>query len=151
MKRAKKQNGRDWSATDSKRRRERRCRVCRKSETDLRRAGRTLELAHTVGREFDERVQGGGRRVHADAVVVLCGPAVNTGTCHNLFDSHQLDLYPHMTDAERAWAVARVGEGDAMRRLRGRAWLDTGDAATEGSHHQGHPAASPHTPAQEPT
>lgn len=85
--------------------------------------GTRLELAHTIGRKYDLPAKAGEiRRVDPLAVITLCGPQVNTGTCHNRYDSHQLDIRPYLTDAQLQWAINRIGHGPAMRALAGRNW-----------------------------
>jgi hypothetical protein len=78
------------------------------------------ELAHTIGREYDER-RGPKRNlayVHPLSVVPLCV------FHHRLYDTHRFDLLPHLEgshDDVIEWAVNRIGHGQAMRRLRTRA------------------------------
>jgi hypothetical protein len=108
---------RDWSQAQHKRGP---CVVCGKTEG--------VELAHTIGCARDEirRTPAGNKIavVHPDSVVSLCGPSVNTGTCHNLYDHAGLDLWSFLSPAERRYAIGRVGEGEARRRISGRAWLE---------------------------
>ena len=97
-----------------------RCRGCGRDIETLRRMGRTLDAAHIIGREHDLRFENGERYVHPDSVFELCGPQVNTGTCHNLYDGHQLNMWAALTGAERKWVIGRIGEGQARRRVEGR-------------------------------
>lgn len=73
------------------------------------------ELAHVIPRESDWRGRRGRGvvRVHPLAVVPLCV------THHRAYDSHQLDLLPHLKQEELQHAFALVGEGEALRRIRG--------------------------------
>lgn len=104
------------------------CLLCR--DDWQRHAGRRLELAHTIGRKYDQphpatryqKGHGGELYVHPDSVVTLCGPATTTATCHARFDSHLLDLRPHLTPDQLQWAIDRLGHGQAMRALAGRNW-----------------------------
>lgn len=77
------------------------------------------ELAHTVGREYDER-RGLKRKVayvHPLSVVPLCQKH------HRAYDTHQLDLLPFLTAYPEIveWAIKRIGRGRALTRLRTRA------------------------------
>lgn len=107
---------RDWRAANAKRKREESfgCRVCGRTD-------RVLELAHTIGREFDER-RGSTFWVDPDRVVLLCGPFPEG--CHGASHRHEIDLYPYLTPDEQASAVARLGYGPARRKISGRAWLE---------------------------
>lgn len=121
---------RDWSWAVIKRHPA--CRVC--GATD-----RKIELAHVIGREHDlknvsvcdwtdprtgethlERVA----LVLPDRVVPLCGPQVNTGTCHNRLDlAHDLELWDHLLDEEKRQAIEDAGSlGLALRRLAPLTW-----------------------------
>jgi hypothetical protein len=95
---------RDWSDALRKIHREGRCRVCG-SERDI-------EAAHVIGRERDAELVGprGGRYlyVHPDSVVPLCG-AFSERACHMFYDRHEIDLLPHLTQAEQERAVADAG------------------------------------------
>lgn len=72
------------------------------------------ELAHVVGREYDERrgVKRDRAYVHPDAVVPLCQKH------HREYDSHRLDLLPYLPERVVAWAIMRVGRGKALARIR---------------------------------
>lgn len=108
---------RDWTPARAKVEREGRCRVCP--------ATVFLQAAHVIGRRYDPAHphprQKGERIVMADAVVPLCP------TCHDRYDTHQLNLLDHLTDAEYIHAVDLVGAGQARRRIMGAAWR--GEAA----------------------
>ena len=102
---------RDWSAALAAHQ-GKPCRVC---------LSLPRELAHVIPRAFDRQPYINQRRVvtvHPLAVVPLCKHH------HLLYDSHRLDLHPYLTADELAFAVARVGEGDALRRIRGRVFLE---------------------------
>lgn len=78
------------------------------------------ELAHVLGRQYDER-RGRACYVHPDSVVPLCVEH------HKLYDAYDWNLLPHLRRYPRvlAWAVGRLGEGRAMRRIMGRsAFMD---------------------------
>lgn len=113
---------RDWSDALAKVEVEGECRGCRRSKKQLRVIGRTLEAAHTIGRTYDRRSSRPGfdRYVHPAATVPLCGPPPDTGTCHQLFDGHDLDLWSSLRDDEIGWAIERIGSGQARRRIKGR-------------------------------
>lgn len=122
---------RDWSLAREKVEREGRCRFCARSD-------RKLEAAHVTGRRNDEKAPlrpvDGFRKgmVHPDRVIPLCGPSVNTGTCHNLYDSSRLDVRYVLSAEEWGQAIKdEGGYGLAERRLGGRAasakrdyWMD---------------------------
>lgn len=80
-----------------------------------------MELAHTTGRANDKARVRGSKTVwvEAESIVPLCGPAVDTGTCHNAYDTHQLDLGAYLHEDEVRRAVEDYGgnEALAMRRL----------------------------------
>lgn len=108
------------------------CRNCRKAPPEVER----LEWAHTIGREHDKENfilgltdAGNPARlclVVPNRVVRLCGPAVNTGTCHNKYDTSQLDIWDLMTDDEKDQAIHDAGsEGLAMRRCAPLVWKAT--------------------------
>jgi hypothetical protein len=85
------------------------CVSCGKSQASYRR----LEAAHTIGRARDERTATGWT-VHPNQIVFLCA------SCHVLYDAHQLDLYPKLTDAELVTAaIFAAGAGAAVLRLSG--------------------------------
>lgn len=99
----------DWRAAEHKRGP---CRVC----------GETygVELAHVIGREFEEPTRPGSStyRVKAQRVVPLCGPSTDPDTCHGKQHRHALDLLPHLHRDEQVQAVADVGiEGARVRLL----------------------------------
>lgn len=83
-----------------------------------------MEVAHLVGRKHDGPATRPGfdLDVHPDSVIPLC-PA-----CHRQYDSHALNVLPHVTPVELAWCVARIGEGSATRRLMGAEWRHTENA-----------------------
>jgi hypothetical protein len=99
---------RDWSDTNATASSTVSCRVC----------SRTLKLerAHVIGRARDRG------KPSAYDVVMLCVEH------HRLYDAHELDLYPKLTDEEREHAVFRAGgAGKALRRLMGKAWRSASD------------------------
>ena len=96
------------------------CRVCdARSEQVMR-----IEMAHVIPRRFDVVIDVGigspSRRVVVDqrGVVPLCVTA--RGGCHRAYDAGELDLLPHLTFAEQAFAVERVGLVTALRYISGR-------------------------------
>lgn len=94
---------RDWSDTNAVAAAATGCQVCG-------RQGK-LQRAHIIGRARDR-----GRPQAAD-VAMLCV------CCHGLYDAHRLDIYPHLTGAQRARAVVVAGgAGMALRRLMGARW-----------------------------
>lgn len=112
---------RDWRLAREKVEREGRCRHCARSD-------RKLEAAHVTGRRNDRReplraVDGLTKgSVHPDRVIPLCGPSVDSGTCHNLYDSHRLDLRYVLTAEEWGQAIKDEGSfGLAERRIGGAA------------------------------
>ena len=106
---------RDWREANAKRSREEPygCRICGRTD-------RRLELAHTIGRAHDKRV-GKTLVVDPDLVVLLCGPYPEG--CHGETQRGERDLWPHLTDQERAAAVERLG-AYARRAVSGRSWLE---------------------------
>lgn len=115
----------DWSRANVKR--ASRCRVCKRSD-------RKIELAHVIGIKHDTRdsvittVDGKDIRlvtVLPARVIPLCGPAVDSGTCHQLYDSSRLDVWDFLDGAERAQAIVDAGSlGEALRRCAPLTWLD---------------------------
>lgn len=92
-----------------------------------------LNWAHIIGRAHDPIIFTGDwqdpndpfagsmfvrlAEVHEDDIVVLCGPATETGTCHQLYDAHRLDIWDLLTDAQKERAKKNAGTlGLAMRR-----------------------------------
>jgi hypothetical protein len=109
---------RDWTSARAKVIEEGACRGCGRSD-------RKIDCAHVLGRAYDELV-GMVRRVDPRDIVPLCGPVTNPDTCHARYDAHRLDLYPFLTQEERERALELAGsEGVALRRIRGRPWLET--------------------------
>jgi 5-methylcytosine-specific restriction endonuclease McrA len=90
---------RDWTVPLDKVRAEGRCRVCRDWNTKL-------DAAHVIPRS-----QGGTE--HYDATVPLCR------ACHHSYDSHSLDLLPHLTLSEQAYATGLVGIARAYQIISG--------------------------------
>lgn len=126
---------RDWTDARDKVDEEGCCRYCGRSD-------RPLEAAHLDGQKYDEPAdcktcKGSGRRLagagpcgvckgsgqtstyYVDPVrtVPLCGPQVDTGTCHNLFDTGQLDLLP-VLKLEEELAVVKSLRGIEPARIR---------------------------------
>jgi len=106
------------------------CRVCGAED-------RKIELAHVVGVRCDTREAVEEERlfrgkvqpvrvayINPDRVVPLCGPQVNTGTCHYRLDlGHDLELWDHLTDREKRQAVKDAGSlGQALHRLAPLTW-----------------------------
>jgi 5-methylcytosine-specific restriction endonuclease McrA len=87
---------RDWTAARAKVEREANCRICG--------AAWKIEAAHIIPRSL-----GGGQS--EDAIVPLCPDH------HREYDSHRLDLLPHLTHDEQAEAVRVLGLERARRRL----------------------------------
>lgn len=115
---------RDWTAAREKVLDEGKCRACDKPLS----SGR-IEAAHIMGREFDKKPT---LDAHTDwlagvvapiRIVPLCGPATDTGTCHNRHDSHDpdFDLLRHLSLPEQLQAHADAGSMQrAYNRLVGR-------------------------------
>ena len=92
----KKAGRRDWNEAWDKVRDEGACRICGDTAN--------LDPAHVI-----HRSQGGG--MGADSIVPLCRAD------HHAFDSGELDLLPHLTEAEQLEAVRTVGLARAYRML----------------------------------
>lgn len=123
---------RDWTAAEVKRADH--CRVCGRGRWDA-----PIELAHVVGRrcdldqvsvcEFEDDRHGEMHtvrvaRVLPDRVIPLCGPALDSGSCHHLFDSHRLDVWEYLTKPERFQAIEDAGGlGLALRRCAPGSWV----------------------------
>ena len=89
---------RDWTAAREKCEAEgERCRVCK---------ARGVDAAHVIPRSLN----GSDDNMSADGIVPLCR------RCHTAYDSHQLDLSPHLTVLEGAHAVLMAGSLEAARR-----------------------------------
>lgn len=120
---------RDWSLANEFKR-SNVCRVCGKVAGQV----ECFELAHVIGTEHDRKDasicewEGHSVRlavVKPSRVITLCGPQVNTGTCHNLFDSHRLDIWDFLTQVEKDQAIADAGGiGPAMHRCAPLTWLN---------------------------
>jgi hypothetical protein len=108
---------RDWSRALMKKQWEGRCRICGSRDA--------IELAHTVGRQYDEKKLRPADDptkpavayldVDPDDVVPLCR------THHAAYDAREVDLLPYLSLAEQQRAVAHVGIERAYRRLTGAA------------------------------
>lgn len=119
----------NWDLANAEKRRPV-CRVCGKVVGQVVK----FELAHVIGQKCDLKdvsiceVDGHSVRVAVvkpDRVVNLCGPQVNTGTCHNLYDSHRLDIWDFLTQAEKDQAIADAGGiGPALHRCAPLTWLN---------------------------
>jgi hypothetical protein len=96
---------RNWRYARQKVADEKFCRICANPNG--------LQAAHILGRALDS-----SDTVLPCYIVPLC-PA-----CHHRYDRHELDLWPHLTPTERRRAILRVGEGNARRRISGRAFFD---------------------------
>lgn len=107
------------------------CRLCNKTAAEVKK----LELAHVMGCEHDlkETVigkddQGRPRRlclVLPSRVIELCGPAVDTGTCHNGLDTHQMDVWDVLSPGEKKQAIEDAGGlGQALKRCAPLTWQD---------------------------
>jgi hypothetical protein len=96
---------RNWTFARAKVSKEGFCRKCGTSNG--------VQAAHILGRAYDNGVV-----VLPCAIVPLCP------SCHRQYDDHELDLWPYLTTIERRRAIHRLGEGDARRRISGRAFLD---------------------------
>lgn len=112
---------RDWTLARQKVEAEGRCRACARSDVKL-------EAAHVTGRRNDEKaplraIDGLTKgMVHPDRVFPLCGPSVNTGTCHNKYDASRLDARWILSREEWCQAIMDEGSfGAAEHRLGGRA------------------------------
>lgn len=103
---------RDWSSANAHHRPDgyASCRVCGSNEG--------VELAHLAGREHDFTPALGFEEiplirshlfVAPTRCAPLCGPSVDTGTCHNLHHAGRLELAPHLTREEEIQLVADIG------------------------------------------
>ena len=92
---------RDWTAATTTEA----CRACGLTPADPRVA--RIERAHVLGRAKDTRQPDGSRRVEPHSTVPLCIRWREAG-CHTRYDQHDLNLRPHLTEAEWAAAVARA-------------------------------------------
>lgn len=122
---------RSWKLAREKVEEEGRCRLCARSD-------HKLEAAHITGRRNDSkpplrRIEGMGKgEVHPDRIIPLCGPSGDSRSCHNMYDSHRLDLRYSLTAWEWGQAIVDCGGfGLAERRIGGKAadakrdyWLD---------------------------
>lgn len=97
---------RDWTLALAKKEEEGDvCRVTGESGT---------ELAHILGRKYDEPISPGSRTllVLPDRVVPLV-PRI-----HRAYDAHEIDLLPYLTASEQAQAVLDAGSmGLALKRI----------------------------------
>lgn len=97
---------RDWTLANAKRDEEEDiCRVTGEHGT---------ELAHVMGRKYDEPISPGSRTllVLPDRVVPLA-PRI-----HTAYDAHDFDLLPYLTTSEQAQAVLDAGSiGLALKRI----------------------------------
>lgn len=101
---------RDWRDAMEKIWSEPGCRACGSVQN--------IEAAHTIGREHDPRVEGGGYYVQPDSVIPLCGSLGND--CHGRYDRHELNILPYLTINEQLNAVDAAGGIErARRRLTG--------------------------------
>jgi hypothetical protein len=82
-----------------------------------------VERAHVLGRRYDTRTSPTAARVEPHTTVPLCIRWDGSG-CHTRYDEHALNLRPYLTGPEWDAAVARVGEGPALRRVMGRDWRE---------------------------
>lgn len=94
---------RDWKDAVAKCEEEGRCRQCG--------IERGLQVAHTIGRKFDQPRE--GRKtlyVDPDAVIPLCVH------CHQSFDAGEEGVLEVLTPAEQLYAVKALGTIEAARR-----------------------------------
>lgn len=77
-----------------------------------------VERAHVIGRSNDYqppvRMADHGFEwwpgvVHPDRIILLCGPATSTTTCHGMQHNRRLDILPLLTLDEQIQAVADAG------------------------------------------
>lgn len=120
---------RDWSiANEFKRTKQ--CRACGKVTGQV----KCFELAHVIGTEHDRKdcsiTEWEGHSVRLAVVkparvITLCGPSGETGTCHNLYDSHRLDIWDFLTQVEKDQAIEDAGSlGQALHRCAPLTWLN---------------------------
>lgn len=87
--------------------------------------GTNLEWAHIPPRTHDAVGEDGIRthglvKVKPERIVVLCGPATDSSSCHYKFDSGEIDLLPKLIDCapeKIVEAVNVLGMEGARRRL----------------------------------
>lgn len=96
--------GREWDAAIEKCRDEGQCRYCGIQAN--------LQAAHTIKRQYDERVKPGSRnrRVNPDGVIPLCAH------CHDLQERGEISILGVLSLDEQLYAVARLGTIEAARR-----------------------------------
>lgn len=99
---------RDWSDAQAKLEDEAACRVCDKRID--------LEKCHISGRKYDQpRFDQKQLYVDPRDIVILCGPSTDSRSCHNRFDSGQIDLQEHLTTEEQARCVEVLGSIENAR------------------------------------
>lgn len=108
--------------------------------------GYTVEFAHLSGREYDPIVDcpichtagtiddvdsgadipcpackgcGQVQYVRPESGMPLCGPVTDTGTCHNLQESGELDVLPFLRPEEGLCVVGDLGVAPTYRKLSG--------------------------------
>ncbi|MBN8867533.1 MAG: hypothetical protein J0H98_08260 [Solirubrobacterales bacterium] len=111
----------DWSEANFEKR-SIKCRVCGRGD-------RKIELAHvhTSGIQFDTREAIVEERFHRGKVrtvrvvkinpcrvIPLCGPSTDPATCHGGQHAHRLDVWPFLTEEEKAQVIADVGLNQAI-------------------------------------
>jgi len=116
---------RNWTeANEYRHLHEGRCVVCGRPDA---------ELAHIIGREHDTQppinwTMGWDPKaplVVVERVILLCGPATTSSTCHGIYDGPasgraRLNLLPRLDVARQAQAVADAGGiVPALRRITG--------------------------------
>jgi hypothetical protein len=108
---------RDWSEAIEKVNREGRCRYCGERPPFI-----LLQAAHILDRSYDQETRRTPKAVHRKVLGVSVVPLCQAD--HELYDGSQLDLSAFLNPDEWAWAIMRVGLGQAQRRIMGRgAWM----------------------------
>ena len=79
-----------------------------------------IEMTHVIPHTLDGTTVLATGTTIADqlAVVPLC--VTHDGGCHPAYNAGALDLLPHLSLAEQAFAVGRVGIAEALRYISGR-------------------------------
>lgn len=82
--------------------------------------GGPVHLSHVTHRRYDEKVNGNRKKlyVHPASVVSLCS-GLETQGHHDMYDSHELNLLPYLSDEEIQKAIEQMGNERALRRMKG--------------------------------
>jgi hypothetical protein len=112
---------RDWSVINRVLRWDGGC--CRNCGEPGAEAAHIIERKHDANRpvrwlEFEWAAKWKPYLVSPDRVILLCGPATTTSTCHGMYDGHRLDILKYLSVEQQVQAVADAsGIGLALRRI----------------------------------